>query len=85
MFLPMSTPTGTARWSCRTDPTWVAVIGIPLAAALGPRHVTVRDAGGKRDIEFTVGDKRYASQSLKVAPAPSRSIARRFEARAARA
>ncbi len=52
----------------RDGPTWVAVIGIPLAAALGPRRVTVRDAGGARDIEFSVGDKRYASQSLKVAP-----------------
>jgi murein DD-endopeptidase MepM/ murein hydrolase activator NlpD len=30
--------------------------------------VTVRDGGGKRDIEFTVGEKHYASQSLKVAP-----------------
>ena len=48
--------------------TWVAVIGIPLAAPLGPRQVTLRDAAGGRVIEFTVGDKRYASQSLKVAP-----------------
>jgi len=48
--------------------TWVAIIGIPLAASLGPRQVTVRDAGGRREIEFTVGEKRYASQSLKVAP-----------------
>jgi murein DD-endopeptidase MepM/ murein hydrolase activator NlpD len=48
--------------------TWIAVIGIPLAAPLGPRQVTVRDAGGRREIEFTVGEKRYASQSLKVAP-----------------
>jgi murein DD-endopeptidase MepM/ murein hydrolase activator NlpD len=48
--------------------TWIAVIGIPLAAALGPRQVTVRDAAGSRVIEFTVGEKRYASQSLKVAP-----------------
>jgi murein DD-endopeptidase MepM/ murein hydrolase activator NlpD len=52
----------------RDGSTWVAVIGIPLAAALGPRRVTVRDADGKHDIEFAVGDKRYASQSLKVAP-----------------
>jgi murein DD-endopeptidase MepM/ murein hydrolase activator NlpD len=52
----------------RDGPTWVAVIGIPLAAALGPRRVTVRDSGGKSEIEFTVGEKRYASQSLKVAP-----------------
>jgi len=48
--------------------TWVAVIGIPLAASLGPRQVTLRDAAGRRLIEFTVGEKRYASQSLKVAP-----------------
>ena len=47
---------------------WVAVVGIPLAAPLGPRLVTVRGAGGAQEIEFTVGDKRYASQSLKVAP-----------------
>jgi murein DD-endopeptidase MepM/ murein hydrolase activator NlpD len=47
---------------------WVAVIGIPLAAPLGPRQVTVRDAAGRHDVEFTVGEKRYASQSLKVAP-----------------
>jgi murein DD-endopeptidase MepM/ murein hydrolase activator NlpD len=52
----------------RDGPDWVAVIGIPLAAALGPRHVTVREGGGQREIEFTVSEKRYASQSLKVAP-----------------
>jgi murein DD-endopeptidase MepM/ murein hydrolase activator NlpD len=47
---------------------WVAVVGIPLAAPLGARRVTVRGADGLHEIEFTVGDKRYASQSLKVAP-----------------
>ena len=47
---------------------WVAVVGIPLATPLGPRLVTVRGAGGPQEIEFTVGDKRYASQSLTVAP-----------------
>jgi murein DD-endopeptidase MepM/ murein hydrolase activator NlpD len=47
---------------------WAAVIGIPLAAPLGMRHVTVRDAGGRHDLEFDVGDKQYASQSLKVPP-----------------
>jgi murein DD-endopeptidase MepM/ murein hydrolase activator NlpD len=52
----------------RDGSAWVAVIGIPLAAPLGPRRVTVRDAGGERDMEFTVSEKRYASQSLKVAP-----------------
>ncbi len=47
---------------------WVAVVGIPLAAPLGARMVTVRRAAGPQEIEFAVGEKRYASQSLKVAP-----------------
>jgi murein DD-endopeptidase MepM/ murein hydrolase activator NlpD len=48
---------------------WVAVIGIPLSAPLGPHQVIVRGADGSREIQFAVSDKRYASQSLKVAPA----------------
>jgi murein DD-endopeptidase MepM/ murein hydrolase activator NlpD len=48
---------------------WVAVVGIPLSAPLGSRRIVVRDAGGRREIGFAVADKRYASQSLKVAPA----------------
>jgi len=48
--------------------SWVAVIGIPLSAPLGIRQVVVHDASGRREIEFAVGDKRYATQSLKVAP-----------------
>ena len=48
---------------------WVAVIGIPLSAPLAARHVVVRTATGRREIEFDVGEKHYASQSLKVAPA----------------
>jgi hypothetical protein len=47
---------------------WIAVIGIPLSAPLGPFRVRVRDASGARDIDFTVGDKHYTTQSLKVAP-----------------
>jgi murein DD-endopeptidase MepM/ murein hydrolase activator NlpD len=47
---------------------WVAVIGIPLSAPLGLRQVIVRGTNGREVVEFTVGDKRYASQSLKVAP-----------------
>jgi murein DD-endopeptidase MepM/ murein hydrolase activator NlpD len=48
--------------------TWVAVIGIPLSAPLGTRHVIIRDSGGRHEVEFEVGNKQYASQSLKVAP-----------------
>ncbi len=47
---------------------WVAVIGIPLSAPLAARSVVVHDADGRRQLEFTVGEKSYASQSLKVAP-----------------
>jgi murein DD-endopeptidase MepM/ murein hydrolase activator NlpD len=47
---------------------WIAVVGIPLAAPLGARLVTVRGAAGPQEIEFAVGEKLYASQSLKVAP-----------------
>ena len=52
----------------RDGAAWVAVIGIPLSAPLGPRHVIVTDAGGRREVDFDVGAKRYASQSLKVPP-----------------
>jgi len=47
---------------------WVAVIGIPLSAPLADRSVVVHDSDGRQQMEFSVGDKRYASQSLKVAP-----------------
>jgi murein DD-endopeptidase MepM/ murein hydrolase activator NlpD len=48
--------------------TWVAVVGIPLAASLGEHQVIERDTLGRRELEYNVGDKQYASQSLKVAP-----------------
>jgi len=47
---------------------WVAVIGIPLSAPLSTRSVVVHDGNGRQQLEFTVGEKLYASQSLKVAP-----------------
>ncbi|MGO9934797.1 MAG: peptidoglycan DD-metalloendopeptidase family protein [Steroidobacteraceae bacterium] len=49
--------------------TWVAVIGIPLSAPPATRHVVVHGSGGRQEIDFIVGEKRYATQSLKVAPA----------------
>jgi murein DD-endopeptidase MepM/ murein hydrolase activator NlpD len=52
----------------REGTTWVAVVGIPLSAPLGPRQVIVRDSVGRQTIEFNVGSKQYASQSLKVPP-----------------
>jgi murein DD-endopeptidase MepM/ murein hydrolase activator NlpD len=50
------------------DSKWIAIIGIPLSAPLGTRQVIVRGTNGRQVIEFLVGNKQYASQSLKVPP-----------------
>jgi murein DD-endopeptidase MepM/ murein hydrolase activator NlpD len=58
---------------------WLAVVGIPLAAPVGPHRVVLvlgpaRDLPNgavrerERALDFTVGAKTYASQSLQVAP-----------------
>jgi murein DD-endopeptidase MepM/ murein hydrolase activator NlpD len=47
---------------------WVAVIGIPLSAPLGEESVVVHSNAGRRQLAFTVTDKHYATQSLKVPP-----------------
>jgi hypothetical protein len=47
---------------------WIAVIGIPLSAPIGPFHVKVIDSAGATDLDFAVGDKQYTTQALKVAP-----------------
>jgi murein DD-endopeptidase MepM/ murein hydrolase activator NlpD len=46
----------------------VAVIGIPLSAPLGPHQAIVRGSNGRQVFDYAVGDKRYVTQSLKVAP-----------------
>lgn len=54
---------------------WFAVIGIPLSAPVGARQATWRktaadgSAAMVRRLDFKVGAKRYAVQSLKVPPA----------------
>ncbi len=48
--------------------TWVAVVGIPLTAPVGEHQVIVRDTQGRQELAYAVGNKKYASQSLKVAP-----------------
>lgn len=48
--------------------SWIAIIGIPLSAALAPRQVIVHSGDARQEIQFSIGDKQYASQSLKVAP-----------------
>ena len=50
------------------DSSWFAIIGIPLSAPLTPRQVIVHSGNARQEIQFTIVDKQYASQSLKVAP-----------------
>jgi len=48
--------------------SWIAIIGIPLSASLAPRQVIVRSGVAREELQYSIGDKQYASQSLKVAP-----------------
>jgi murein DD-endopeptidase MepM/ murein hydrolase activator NlpD len=47
---------------------WTAIVGIPLAAALGPAQIDVQTEGTTRPVAYTVGPKQYREQRLKVAP-----------------
>ncbi|MEG1769449.1 MAG: peptidoglycan DD-metalloendopeptidase family protein [Comamonas sp.] len=47
---------------------WTAIVGIPLSAAPGLHRVQVESSDGKRSLEYTVRDKRYQQQQLKVSP-----------------
>ena len=49
---------------------WTAVVGIPLAAALGDAHINVLlpEGGGARQVAYTVAPKQYKEQHLKVSP-----------------
>jgi murein DD-endopeptidase MepM/ murein hydrolase activator NlpD len=47
---------------------WIAIIGIPLSASLAPRQVIVHSGDARQEVQFKIGDKQYASQSLRVKP-----------------
>ncbi len=47
---------------------WTALVGIPLSAKLGVHTVTVRNDDGTQSLDYSVSDKQYAEQRLKVAP-----------------
>ncbi|WP_119967158.1 M23 family metallopeptidase [Simplicispira lacusdiani] len=48
---------------------WTAVVGIALAAAPGPAHITVRGPdGATRQVAYRIDPKRYREQQLKVSP-----------------
>jgi murein DD-endopeptidase MepM/ murein hydrolase activator NlpD len=51
----------------QADSSWFAIIGIPLSAPLAPRQVIVRSTDAREELQFTIQDKHYASQSLTVA------------------
>jgi murein DD-endopeptidase MepM/ murein hydrolase activator NlpD len=55
----------------RSNGHWVAVVGVPLSE--NPGHVTVRvreggASGPEKAVGFDIVDKKYVTQSLKVAP-----------------
>lgn len=48
---------------------WTALVGIPLTARAGTQRIAVRAPhGARREFSYTVHEKRYAEQHLKVAP-----------------
>jgi murein DD-endopeptidase MepM/ murein hydrolase activator NlpD len=53
----------------RAGGRWYAIVGIALATAVGPQHVTLKTGAEAESVTFQVVDKRYTTQSLKVAPA----------------
>jgi murein DD-endopeptidase MepM/ murein hydrolase activator NlpD len=50
--------------------SWIAVAGVALSTSLGTEQLALRDTYGTAStVAFTVVDKKYAEQHLKVAPA----------------
>jgi murein DD-endopeptidase MepM/ murein hydrolase activator NlpD len=68
-FAPIVTFEGNRTLVLKTEPGWLAIVGLPLSALAGPATLAVRigDAPAK-NVEFQITAKQYATQSLKVAP-----------------
>lgn len=47
---------------------WTALLGIPLSTRPGRYAAQVQDSQGTRALDYTVQDKRYTEQRLKVSP-----------------
>jgi murein DD-endopeptidase MepM/ murein hydrolase activator NlpD len=73
----------------RDGPGWTAVVGLALSTALGEHQLQVRtaDAPVPRNVGFTVVDKHYREEQLKVPPGQvnlSKQDLARYEREAAR-
>jgi murein DD-endopeptidase MepM/ murein hydrolase activator NlpD len=66
---PVVTYDGKRAMVLRSSGRWVAVVGIPLTVSPGQSHIQIQQGEAPESpLEFHVGDKQYAVQSLKVAP-----------------
>ena len=68
---PTATFEGHRAMVLRSNGRWVAVVGVPLSES--PGHVTVLvhesgTSGPEKSVGFDIVDKKYVTQSLKVAP-----------------
>ena len=53
----------------RSKDRWLAIVGIPLSTKLGPASISVKEGSATEvPVSFNVVDKKYPTQSLKVAP-----------------
>ncbi|HEY4366735.1 MAG TPA: peptidoglycan DD-metalloendopeptidase family protein [Steroidobacteraceae bacterium] len=50
----------------RQQDHWVAVVGIPLAAKVGPQKLQITTRGGKTEVGFDLVDKQYRTQRLTI-------------------
>jgi murein DD-endopeptidase MepM/ murein hydrolase activator NlpD len=51
----------------KRDGTWVAIVGIPLAAKAGKQTLKVESSDGPVEVSFDILDKSYRTQHLKIA------------------
>ena len=68
---PVVTFEGHRAMVLRSNGHWVAVVGVPLSESPGHVTVSVREgdaSGAEKSVGFDIVDKKYVTQSLKVAP-----------------
>jgi murein DD-endopeptidase MepM/ murein hydrolase activator NlpD len=66
---PVVTLDGQRAMVLRSEGRWVAVVGLPLSEKPGHLTVVVRNGDApETSVGFDITDKRYVTQSLKVAP-----------------